>query len=88
MDIQSDMATYDTQFGVVSRPTHRNTSWDAAKCVSSRFPRPWPGADSFRFEVCGHKFADYSEVISRFVPLCSCHFVLTVNPVRLRRRDP
>ncbi|KAJ2161882.1 Glycoside hydrolase, 38 vacuolar alpha mannosidase, partial [Coemansia sp. RSA 552] len=30
-DIHSDMATYETQFGVVQRPTHRNTSWDMAK---------------------------------------------------------
>jgi alpha-mannosidase len=29
--IKADAATYDTQFGVISRPTHRNTSWDAAK---------------------------------------------------------
>lgn len=31
MDIINDNATYDTQFGVVQRPTHRNTSWDNAK---------------------------------------------------------
>ena len=31
LDIHNDNATYDTQFGTVSRPTHRNTSWDAAK---------------------------------------------------------
>lgn len=31
LDIRSDSATYDTQFGVLQRPTHRNTSWDAAK---------------------------------------------------------
>ncbi|ORX69069.1 hypothetical protein DL89DRAFT_275108 [Linderina pennispora] len=30
-DIHSDVATYETQFGVVQRPTHRNTSWDMAK---------------------------------------------------------
>ncbi|KAJ2159106.1 Glycoside hydrolase, 38 vacuolar alpha mannosidase [Coemansia sp. RSA 552] len=30
-DIYSDVATYETQFGVVQRPTHRNTSWDMAK---------------------------------------------------------
>ncbi|KAJ2698928.1 Glycoside hydrolase, 38 vacuolar alpha mannosidase [Coemansia sp. IMI 209128] len=30
-DIYSDQATYETQFGVVQRPTHRNTSWDMAK---------------------------------------------------------
>ncbi|WOO79962.1 Alpha-mannosidase [Vanrija pseudolonga] len=31
LDIHNDVATYDTQFGVLTRPTHRNTSWDAAK---------------------------------------------------------
>jgi len=29
--IRSDSAIYETQFGTLSRPTHRNTSWDAAK---------------------------------------------------------
>ncbi|RKO87791.1 galactose mutarotase-like domain-containing protein, partial [Blyttiomyces helicus] len=43
-NIMSDVATYETQFGIVSRPTHYNNSWDLA-----------------RFEVCGHKFADFSE---------------------------
>jgi alpha-mannosidase len=31
VDVHSDFATYDTQFGTLQRPTHRNTSWDAAK---------------------------------------------------------
>ncbi|WRT70534.1 uncharacterized protein IL334_007532 [Kwoniella shivajii] len=31
LDIFSEFATYETQFGIVARPTHRNTSWDAAK---------------------------------------------------------
>ncbi|KAJ1744082.1 Glycoside hydrolase, 38 vacuolar alpha mannosidase [Coemansia sp. RSA 1086] len=30
-DIYSDFATYETQYGVVQRPTHRNTTWDMAK---------------------------------------------------------
>lgn len=42
--INSDRATYEIQFGAVERPTHSNTSWDAAK-----------------FEVCSHKYCDYSE---------------------------
>ena len=29
--IRSDTATFECAFGVVRRPTHRNTSWDAAK---------------------------------------------------------
>ncbi|WOO78189.1 Alpha-mannosidase [Vanrija pseudolonga] len=31
LTISADNATYDTQFGVLQRPTHRNTSWDAAR---------------------------------------------------------
>ena len=30
-DIHSDKATYEVQFGTLERPTHENTSWDAAK---------------------------------------------------------
>jgi len=44
IDIHSDFASYETQFGITRRPTHYNTSWDVAK-----------------FEVCHHKFADYSD---------------------------
>ncbi|KAF9529896.1 glycoside hydrolase family 38 protein [Crepidotus variabilis] len=44
LNINSPFATYETQFGFVQRPTHKNTTWDIAK-----------------FEVCGHKFADFSE---------------------------
>lgn len=31
VDINTDKATYDIQFGSVERPTHYNTSWDSAK---------------------------------------------------------
>ncbi|MEG1310987.1 MAG: alpha-mannosidase [Romboutsia sp.] len=31
VEIRSTMATYDVQFGNVSRPTHWNTSWDMAR---------------------------------------------------------
>ncbi len=31
LDIHTNRATYEIQFGHVERPTHRNTSWDAAK---------------------------------------------------------
>ncbi len=30
-DVHATSATYDVQFGHVTRPTHRNTSWDEAK---------------------------------------------------------
>ena len=31
VDVNTDKATYEIQFGAVERSTHRNTSWDAAK---------------------------------------------------------
>ena len=31
LDIRSDFATFEVQFGAVRRPTHRNTSWDQVK---------------------------------------------------------
>ena len=31
LDVQTDSATYEIQFGHVRRPTHENTSWDKAK---------------------------------------------------------
>ena len=44
VDIHAEEATYEIQYGNVTRPAHRNTSWDDA-----------------RFEVCAHKWADFSE---------------------------
>ena len=31
LDVRTESALCDVQFGVVSRPTHRSTSWDASK---------------------------------------------------------
>lgn len=31
LDVHTDHARYETQFGHVTRPTHENTSWDAAR---------------------------------------------------------
>ena len=31
VDVHTNTATYETQFGHIERPTHTNTSWDAAK---------------------------------------------------------
>ena len=31
IDVHTNTATYETQFGHIERPTHTNTSWDAAK---------------------------------------------------------
>ena len=43
-DIHNDKAVFEIQYGNLERPTHSNTSWDAAK-----------------FEVCAHKWIDFSE---------------------------
>lgn len=39
VDIHSTSATYDTQYGLIDRPTHRNTTVDQAKfeVVAHRF---------------------------------------------------
>jgi alpha-mannosidase len=34
LNINSPYATYETQFGYVQRPTHKNTTWDIAKVSS------------------------------------------------------
>jgi len=31
LNVRSDFATFETSFGAVRRPTHRNTSWDTAR---------------------------------------------------------
>jgi len=31
LDVLTDRALFETQFGTVNRPTHSNTSWDAGK---------------------------------------------------------
>lgn len=31
VDVNTDKATFDIQFGTIERPTHKNTSWDKAK---------------------------------------------------------
>lgn len=33
VNINSSNAVYDIHYGHVSRPTHRNTTWDSAKYV-------------------------------------------------------
>ena len=55
--INVDRATYELQFGALERPTHSNTSWDAAK-----------------FEVCGHKYCDFSEYDYGVAMLNDCKY--------------
>ena len=44
VDVHAEEASYEIQYGNVTRPCHSNTLWDAA-----------------RFEVCAHKWTDFSE---------------------------
>jgi alpha-mannosidase len=44
LDVHATSASCDVQFGVVERPTHPSSPWDAAK-----------------FEVCAHRYVDFSE---------------------------
>ena len=44
VDVHAGEATYDVQFGNLTRPAHYNTSWDET-----------------RYEVCAHKWMDFSE---------------------------
>ncbi|KAJ3051806.1 Glycoside hydrolase, 38 vacuolar alpha mannosidase [Rhizophlyctis rosea] len=62
VNITQDIATYETQFGYIQRPTHYNNSWDLA-----------------RFEVCGHKFADFSEFGYGVALLNDCKYGYAVH---------
>jgi Glycosyl hydrolases family 38 C-terminal domain len=37
LNIRNDNATYETQFGHIQRPTHKNTRWDVAKVCCTLF---------------------------------------------------
>lgn len=57
VNVRSEYASYETQFGITRRPTVYNTSWDVAK-----------------FEVCHHKFADYSEYTKGISIINDCKY--------------
>ena len=48
VNVHSQFATYDIQFGHVRRPTHRNTSWDWAKFEVSISSFPQSGISESR----------------------------------------
>ncbi len=62
VDIQASEATYEIQYGHVTRPTHYNTSWDFA-----------------RFEVCHHKWLDFSEAGYGVSVLNDCKYGASVH---------
>ena len=57
LNIHSEYATYETQFGYVQRPTHKNTTWDIAKvgCHLLGIVQLQLLIIFAQFEVCGHK---------------------------------
>ena len=66
VNITQDIATYETQFGYIQRPTHYNNSWYDGKFYIGSYVLSSKRLTEFirdlaRFEVCGHKFADFSE---------------------------
>lgn len=62
VDIHAQEAVYEIQYGNVLRPTHKNTSWDAAK-----------------FEVCTHKWLDFSENAYGISVLNDCKYGCDVH---------
>jgi alpha-mannosidase len=62
VDITNTEASYETQYGVMRRPTHYNTRYlppcfcSTTICILTR--HSW---DMAKFEVCCHKWADLSE---------------------------
>jgi alpha-mannosidase len=62
LDIHSDVATYETPWGHVQRPTHKNTTWDAAKFeVCGHKVRTHSFLVGFGVLPARIKFADLSE---------------------------
>ena len=64
MDIHSDVATYETPFGHVQRPTHKNTSWDAAKfeVCGHKVPRSLVSAPPSLSSISRVRWAQYADL--------------------------
>ncbi|CAH7683510.1 glycosyl hydrolases family 38 N-terminal domain-domain-containing protein [Phakopsora pachyrhizi] len=57
LDINSDQATYEIQYGTLNRPTHKNTSWERPSLRSSTYPDPKQdeGPHRFSFAILPHR---------------------------------
>jgi len=51
LDVLTDRALFETQFGTVTRPTHSNTSWDAGSGRWERACEPWRLASLRRYRM-------------------------------------
>jgi len=64
--VMSDQATYGTQFGHVSRPTHRNTTWDLARfevCAHRFADLSEPGFGLSLLADCKYGFSAHDSVL-------------------------
>jgi alpha-mannosidase len=64
LDIHSDVATYEAPWGHVQRPTHKNTTWDAAKfevCGHKVHLFHYTEMTRVTYPTVRMKFADLSE---------------------------
>lgn len=98
LEIFSTEAFYETQFGFLSRPTHRNTTWDAAKFeVGAALPsvslRPLCTIKllvltnipcTLPLQVCGHKYVDLSEYGYGVALLNDCKYGFAVEGNTMR----
>ena len=65
-NIRASEATYEIQFGVMKRPTHRNTSWDAAKfevCGHRFMDLSMPGRGLAILNDCKYGFSCHGGVM-------------------------
>lgn len=63
VDITNTEASYETQYGMIKRPTHYNTRYVPKSCQlhPMNFVLISSSWDMAKFEVCCHKWADLSE---------------------------
>ena len=60
VDITNTEASYETQYGIIRRPTHYNTRYVHSLLYNTRGANDYSW-DMAKFEVCCHKWADLSE---------------------------
>jgi alpha-mannosidase len=82
VDVMAEVASYDVQFGVVQRPTHANTSWDAAKmenCAHRWVDASEPG---FGIALLSDSKYGFSCVADEASPEGGCGVVLGISLLR------
>ena len=77
LNIHSDNATYETQFGHVQRPTHKNTTWDAAKFEVCAHKVPLPCMARYKWylsltTVCGFEWIRVRSCLPIWIQVWVC----------------